>query len=225
MTRSFLVVTDTPGIKQFVFGTDPLAEVRGASALLDGLNRWETKRVLDGSLRRLGGRIVQKVYANGGTGQFVVEADGPAVIQDALADLSRFYRDETGGEVRIAFGWTEYLPEAAYKASVARHTMIFVFAQMAFGHAMSGNLPWMRECQSASHLPASKMDRWGGESLLLSQASAAKRDEARQRRHGVWSEWMRWLKQGGPWPSPDRWAHSAPGMSMMSARRHNGMVM
>ena len=37
MTR-FLVQIDTPGIKQFIFGTDALAEIRGASALLDRLN-------------------------------------------------------------------------------------------------------------------------------------------------------------------------------------------
>lgn len=42
----FLLITDTTGIKQFVFGTDALAEVRGASALLDRLNRVETERIL-----------------------------------------------------------------------------------------------------------------------------------------------------------------------------------
>jgi hypothetical protein len=38
--QRFLVVTDTPGIKQFVFGTDPLAEVRGASAQWHLLSRF-----------------------------------------------------------------------------------------------------------------------------------------------------------------------------------------
>jgi len=41
--QRFLVVIDTPGIKQFVFGTDALAEIRGGSALLDRLNRIETE--------------------------------------------------------------------------------------------------------------------------------------------------------------------------------------
>lgn len=66
--QQFLVVTDTPGIKQFVFGTDPLAEVRGASALLDRLNRRETPRILSESLAAGGGRLQRTVYANGGTG-------------------------------------------------------------------------------------------------------------------------------------------------------------
>ncbi len=48
----FLVVIDTPGIKQFVFGTDALAEIRGASALLDRLNRRETQERLNDMLAR-----------------------------------------------------------------------------------------------------------------------------------------------------------------------------
>src|SRR5437016_5880725 len=107
MAPSFLVVSDTPGIKEFVFGTDALAEVRGASALLDRLNRKETKRILDRALRRSGGRIARTVYANGGASQFLVDARAPAAVLDALAELSSFYRAETGGEVRIAFGWAD----------------------------------------------------------------------------------------------------------------------
>ena len=53
----FLVVIDTPGIKQFVFGTDPLAEVRGASALLDRLNRRDTESELASRLQAAGARL------------------------------------------------------------------------------------------------------------------------------------------------------------------------
>jgi hypothetical protein len=40
--RSFLVALDVPGIKRYVFNTNRLVEIRGASALLDSLNRIET---------------------------------------------------------------------------------------------------------------------------------------------------------------------------------------
>ena len=53
----YLVVTDTPGIKKYVFGTDALAEIRGASALLDRLNRAETTRTLSQCLGQVGGRL------------------------------------------------------------------------------------------------------------------------------------------------------------------------
>src|SRR4051794_19285315 len=100
----YLVVTDTPGIKAFIFGTDPLPEVRGASALLDRLNREETEDILRKALLR-GGNLEQTVYANGGAGQFVVAAEGTDTLRDALAALDQYYRGQTGGEARIAFGF------------------------------------------------------------------------------------------------------------------------
>ena len=43
---SFVVLIDVQSIKKFVFGTDALSEVRGASALLDWLNQVEMERCL-----------------------------------------------------------------------------------------------------------------------------------------------------------------------------------
>src|SRR4051794_4568792 len=116
--QRFLVVTDTPGIKQFVFGTDPLAEVRGASALLDRLNRHETPRILSESLSAAGGGLRRTVYANGGTGQFIVDADGPGSLDEALATLARNYRRATGGEVRIASSFAAFDGDDSYPRAV-----------------------------------------------------------------------------------------------------------
>ena len=44
--ETFVVVIDTPSIKNYVFGTDLLNEVRGASARLDTLNRSEMEKCL-----------------------------------------------------------------------------------------------------------------------------------------------------------------------------------
>ncbi|HAR33184.1 MAG TPA: hypothetical protein DCR95_03575 [Desulfobacter sp.] len=38
MKKKYIVVMDVPGIKKYVFGTDRLVEIRGASALLTELN-------------------------------------------------------------------------------------------------------------------------------------------------------------------------------------------
>lgn len=70
--KRFVVLIDTPSIKHYVFGTDAPAEIRGASALLDRLNRTEWESVLR---QHLGGagesahgpQFVDKVYANGGS--------------------------------------------------------------------------------------------------------------------------------------------------------------
>ncbi len=71
--RKSLVALDTNHIKGYVFGTDKLKEIRGASSLLDLLNR---KRMvdlaysLDSSFKK-----EQIIYANGGSGLFVVDED------------------------------------------------------------------------------------------------------------------------------------------------------
>ena len=60
-----LVAFDTDHIKKYVFATNKLKEIRGASALLDHLNR-ETMITLAGG---------ECIYANGGGGLFVVDTE------------------------------------------------------------------------------------------------------------------------------------------------------
>jgi len=205
--QRFLVVTDTPGIKQFVFGTDPLAEVRGASALLDRLNRQETPRILAESLAAEGGRLQRTVYANGGTAQFVVDADGPGPLLNALATLARSYRTATGGEVRLAYGFAAFDGDDSYpRAARAAYNQLRSRREMESGRRAVALLPVMRECVSASHLPAQEVQTWGAERLLLSDASGKKRQEIRRGR-GVdrWAEWMEYLEGEGDWPAPNDW--------------------
>jgi len=194
MTR-FLVVVDTPGIKPFVFGTDALAEVRGASALLDRLNRLET----EDCLREAAGLRITKVFANGGTGQFIVTASDRAHLQAAVDRLTAYYHQETGGEVHILVGVAEWAEGTDYRLAV----------QAAFEHLLgqrtSGSgrptvmtFPLVLECSSLSHLPAVGPYRWSGEQLILSEASQRKREESRQARRGIlWSGWMEYLDSAG----------------------------
>lgn len=65
-----LVALDTDHIKQYVFATDKLKEIRGASSLLDRLNRREMVELAEAS-------DIQAipVYANGGSGQFLVDSE------------------------------------------------------------------------------------------------------------------------------------------------------
>ena len=202
----FLVVTDTPGIKGFVFGTDALAEVRGASALLDRLNRVETSGVLRRELSVAGGEL-EVVYANGGIGQFLIDAPDVSAVHSALAALSRFILEATGGEIRIAFGLASFESEECYK-----HDLDAAFNQMRdrrdreHGHRAISLLPFMKECESASHLPAIAAERQAGKGLILSEASWRKRDEKDRSRGGdLWSQWIEWLK-AGDWPDdPKVW--------------------
>lgn len=206
----FLLVTDTPGIKQFVFGTDSLAEVRGASALLDRLNRIETERILRENLPANTQLMV--VYANGGTGQFIIHADRESV-ERSVAALARFYRQETGNDSRIIWGlvpWPESTPYS--DASTDAHLQMRTWRETDSAQRCSPLFPLMRECSSTSHLPAltSTYD-WGDESLMLSEAAKRKREESRKSgRSSAWAGWMAYLGQAGPWPDEDCWPGLRP---------------
>src|SRR5260370_12211471 len=66
--KKSLVALDTDHIKQYVFATDKLKEIRGASSILDGLNRQEMRNIA-AKFQAL------PIYTNGGAGLFVVDAD------------------------------------------------------------------------------------------------------------------------------------------------------
>ena len=191
----YLIVLDTPGIKQFVFGTDTLAEVRGASALLDRLNRQDTERELR---KHLGEGACETVFANGGTGQFIVEAPDHTHVQEALDQLAAYYRKETGGEMWPLAGVAEW-PEALDYLSAVRAAFEHLRLQRNWGFRRPTipTFPLVQECQSTSHLPAAPgVYYWGGEKLLLSQASRLKRKESKETRRGIlWSGWMDFLDE------------------------------
>jgi hypothetical protein len=86
MTQSLLAF-DTDQIKGYVFGTRRLKEIRGASALLDQLNREamvEAVTAVDPD--------AECVYANGGAGLFVVDTEH---AQEARQAVQTRYREQT----------------------------------------------------------------------------------------------------------------------------------
>jgi len=88
-----LVALDTDHIKEYVFGTDRLKEIRGASSLLDYLNRvvmTELAEYYHG----------EKVYANGGSGLFLIAAEQA----DAFGKhVQQSYHEVSGGGVSVTF--------------------------------------------------------------------------------------------------------------------------
>src|SRR5215475_2110056 len=63
--KQSLIAFDTDRIKEYVFATDILKEIRGASNILDTLNRQDMPRCVGGTC----------YYAHGGSGLFVVPTD------------------------------------------------------------------------------------------------------------------------------------------------------
>lgn len=96
MTKS-LVAFDTDRIKSYVFCTPSLKEIRGASAILDQLNREEMAAVVKG----------EQIYANGGSGLFIVDtvaADSVISAVQHLYQTATHSATITGASVDIPSG-------------------------------------------------------------------------------------------------------------------------
>lgn len=204
--RSFVIQIDVPSIKSYVFGTDPLNEVRGASALLDRLNRYEMGRVL---CEHLGAPAIEQIYASGGAAQFLAQTGDESSVEAACRTLVRCLRDQTGGEVRAAYGVAPLQSADSYREAV-RLAHYRLRCQREFEGVRYGasTLPVARECSSASHLPAAhRVDRGAEGAALLSEASRRKGQEGQEARAGdLWSGWMEYLREAGPWPVEEGWS-------------------
>lgn len=204
--QSFVIQFDIPSIKSYVFGTDPLNEMRGASALLDQLNRHEMERVLRD---RLGTSAVERIYASGGAAQFLASGNNEAAVHAACRSLVRHLRDQTGGEVRAAYGVAPLGSDDSYREAVRlAHYRLRCQREFEGIRYSAATLPVVKECSSASHLPAAcRVDRGAEGAAMLSEASRRKGQEGQEARAGnLWSEWMKYLNEAGPWLEKENWS-------------------
>ena len=198
--ESFVIIIDTPSIKKYVFGSDPLNEVRGASARLDRLNRVE----MEDCLREYPDIAhVEPVYANGGSAQFLVQACDATRVKRACESMVRHIREQTGGEVGIVYGIAPLKDKASYPEAVRMaHFQLRCQREFATCHRSASLVPIIMECGSAAHLPAAHVT----DDNILSQASYEKVQEGRDtRHHGLWGGWMQHLDEKGEWPDSKYW--------------------
>jgi len=96
-----LIAFDTDHIKGYVFGTNKLREIRGASSLLDSLNREETEKAAKGF------GTEPLIYANGGSALFMVDSneqqDSTQRAVELGKEVQRLYREKTGGGTSISY--------------------------------------------------------------------------------------------------------------------------
>ena len=204
--ETFVVVIDTPSIKSYVFGTDPLNEVRGASARLDTLNRFEMEQCL---VDQLGRDHVECIYANGGSGQFLIHRSDEIDVNAACKCMVQHIREQTGGEVGVVYGIAPLEDIASYndytEVVQMAHFQLRCQREFATSQHSATLIPLMMECESALHLPGTDIDITDGN--ILSHASYEKRQHGSDvRRHGLWAQWMEHLKaRGQSWPSDEYW--------------------
>lgn len=107
MAKKSLVAFDTRHIKRYVFATDKLKEIRGASSLLDYLNRQVMK---DAGKVGKSAISAEPVYANGGAALFLVDGNKDVAEQFGRW-VQRQYRRETFDGSSVTFAVQE-IPES-----------------------------------------------------------------------------------------------------------------
>lgn len=185
-----LVVLDFPGIKKYVFGTDRLVEIRGASALLDRLNRHVIPQWV---LETFGATHSRVVFAGGGTGQFIIDA-ASETIREKLHDVEGEIYRQSGGALGMVVGVAALdgdYPSALRRAFLDLETQKF---QNPVVHHAPCHTGFIRECDSCSGM-ASEVSEFAGESRLLCTSCALKEKMGKER--GLWEEFAAYLKTHG----------------------------
>ena len=177
----YLAVLETPSIKKYVFGTDKLAEIRGASALLDNLNRNELEQIL---------YPAKKVYANGGSGQFVFEMPQEEMIAK-LKQAQKRYIEATGGGASLVWGFSEYEIGSSYQESIGRayadmHRRRYADVSISYSQGM----PLVKICESCGQNPVFEYFKFP-EPNWLCNTCRIKRDNAHQsKQSGIWRQFV-----------------------------------
>ena|SRR5918992_431175 len=87
--KQVLVVIETQRVKGYLFASPILRETRGASLLLDQLNRTETKRLLENYKG-----CSEKIYLGDGSGRILFESKDKA--EEFAGRVRKLYREKTG---------------------------------------------------------------------------------------------------------------------------------
>lgn len=99
MSEEYLVLLDTDRIKNYIFATNKLKEIRGASSILDELNKEETKRLfnsLDG----------KKIFLAGGSGKIKFKDKDNA--KTFVQELKKLYHTKTNDQASISTATIPY---------------------------------------------------------------------------------------------------------------------
>lgn len=166
----WLVSLDTDRVKEYVFATGRLREIRGASAILDHLNRTETKALI----ATHGGR---KVFAGGGSAMasFASEAEARAFKEAVVA----LYADKTAAAT-ITGIVIDYNSAADFRPIFKRAARLLRRAKDA-GRRVPGMFAsaWMSRCQRCGEYPVThQLSPPGGVESGLCAACALKRQAA-----------------------------------------------
>lgn len=174
-----LLAIDTNHIQGYVFNTDRLKEIRGASSLLDKLNRVETVKLAENS-------GAETVFANGGAALFLVETEEQVDTEEQVELLGQrveqSYRELTSGGASITYAIQKVPPPSPRETTnVWQRDLQTTLALLRYrlreakGHSPDvvalPSHPFMRPCDACGVAYAEQLEHEKGEQAGLYCAS------------------------------------------------------
>lgn len=173
ITMRYLAVIETQKTKSYLFASPFMRETRGASVLLDFLNRKKTMDILhDGDFSGY-----EKIFLGGGSGRIIFEKNEDAMkFKKKVLDL---YREKTV-DARVSVEIVERKPNELFSEWMRRGVMMS--QQNKLGR--SEGIPvvagrWVRPCTSCGHAPAEHGYFEHGDHYLC-RSCLLKREEVRK---------------------------------------------
>jgi hypothetical protein len=170
MTKALLAF-DTDRIKSYVFATDKLKEIRGASAILDELNREQMVK----EVKKYGG---EKIYANGGSGLFLI---GSAQAEKARVAVEKLYNDETR-TASITGAWVDLPLEYKNGDNIQNEFKILSYRLRAAKDSKARQMamvthPYLHFCESCGVEYAGQENSEEDNPILLCASCSTKREK------------------------------------------------
>lgn len=179
----YVVVFRIPGIKKYVFNTDPLVEIRGASALLAELNLIVSREFLAKKFDH-----VKCVYVGGGMGQFIIDAPEELIDRGMRELVELFYRETKGG-IQLLYGKSP-LEENNYPHALgsAMYEIEVQYEEQAVKPFSPLHTGLVHECMSCSGMAAILQSKFD-ETRILCDICWQKADYGKRKaKNSLWTE-------------------------------------
>ncbi len=187
--KQYLVEIGVQGIKKYVFGTDRLAEIRGASALLHDLNIEETKTFLEKN-------DAECIFLGGGSGQFIFTANKNE-LDKCMQQLENTFSHKTRNGLRLIYGKAEYTGiNYAEARKLAVYESIKKREESPIIPCTQTHTGFILECDSCSGM-ASQSKIYEDEKRVLCDVCYNKAEYSREAKMGLWEEFSDYLKEQG----------------------------
>ena len=189
--KTYLIVMGIPSIKKYVFGTDRLMEIRGASVLIDDLMRHEIESYIK-KYKDL--KEVSSVFTGGGSAQFIIKTDKEN-LEKCLRGLEGMFINRTGGGVRLIWGAAEYDGNNYHEAmNIAHMESETQKEEMPFISTSQLHTGFVRECDSCSKM-VGYIDVIRDENFCLCRECHQKLDYNFGARKGLWEDLSEFLSK------------------------------